>query len=214
MPRYSVNLHFRTQAVMALCSVLALEACSARYAHLPPRVELAPYGRVALVTFSTDQSNAAMSALATQRFAESVLASQSGIELLEIGAADSSLRALGPNPDATALAQALGREKDVAAVFLGTLTVSGARPQGRVSTSGMNVRSTVSAELNVRLLATRTGGTVWRSSSAAEGTVGQFTVANRLPTMSVRDKQEAYGEVVDRLVSNLTVDFRPTRARQ
>jgi hypothetical protein len=208
-----VILHLRTQSVLALCS-LVLAGCSARYSHVPPRVELAPYGRVALVTFSADQSNAAMSALATQRFAEAVLASQSGIEILEIGAADSSLRALGPNPDAMALAQALGREKDVAAVFLGTLTVSGARPQGRLSTSGMNVRTSVSAELSVRMLATRTGGTVWRSSAAAEGTVGQFTVANRLPTISVRDQQEAYGEVVDRLVSNLTVDFRPTRVRQ
>ena len=208
-----VFLHLRTQSVLALCS-LVLAGCSAKYAHVPPRVELAPYGRVALVTFSTDQSNTAMSALATQRFAEAVLSSQSGIEILEIGAADSSLRALGPNPDATALAQALGRQKDVAAVFLGTLTVSGARPQGRLSTSGMNVRTSVSAELSVRMLATRTGGTVWRSSAAAEGTVGQFTVANRLPTISVRDQQEAYGEVVDRLVSDLTVDFRPTRVRQ
>ena len=214
MPRNRVNLHFRTQAVVALCSLLVLAGCSARYAHVPPRVELAPYGRVALVTFSADQSNAAISTLATQRFAEAVLASQPGIELLEIGAADSSLRALGPNPDVTALARALGIERDVAAVFLGTLTVSGTKPQGGISPSGMNVRTSVSAELNVRMVATRTGGTVWRSSSQAEGTVGQFTVANRLPTISVRDRQEAYGEVVDRMVADLTRDFRPTRVRQ
>jgi hypothetical protein len=177
-------------------------------------VDLAPYGRVALITFSADQSSAAMSALATQRFAEALLASQSGIELLELGSADSSLRALGPNPDATALAQALGRQREVPAVFLGTLTVSGAKPQGHLSTSGMNVRTTVSAELTVRLISTRSGGTVWRSSAAAEGTVGQFTVANRLPTIAIRDQQEAYGEVVDRLVADLTRDFRPTRVRQ
>jgi hypothetical protein len=78
----------------------------------------------------------------------------------------------------------------------------------------MNVRTSVSAELTVRLISTRSGGTVWRSSSAAEGTVGQFTVANRLPTIAVRDQQEAYGEVVDRLVADLTRDFRPTRVRQ
>jgi hypothetical protein len=214
MPRNRTKRHFRTQFALALCSVLALAACSARYAQAPPRVDLAPYGRVALITFSADQSSAAMSALATQRFAEALLASQSGIELLELGSADSSLRALGPNPDATALAQALGRQREVPAVFLGTLTVSGAKPQGHLSTSGMNVRTTVSAELTVRLISTRSGGTVWRSSAAAEGTVGQFTVANRLPTIAIRDQQEAYGEVVDRLVADLTRDFRPTRVRQ
>lgn len=214
MLRNRSNRPVRTQSALALCSVLALSACAARYAHVPPRVDLAPYGRVALITFSADQSNSAMSALATQRFAEALLASQSGFELLELGPADSSLRALGPNPDATALAQALGREKEVPAVFLGTLTISRAKPQGHLSTSGMNVRTSVSAELTVRLISTRSGGTVWRSSSAAEGTVGQFTVANRLPTIAVRDQQEAYGEVVDRLVADLTRDFRPTRIRQ
>jgi hypothetical protein len=214
MPRNHANRHVRTQSVLALCSVLALSACAAHYAQVPARVDLAPYGRVALITFTADQSNTAMSALATQRFAEALLASQSGIELLELGSADSSLRALGPNPDATALAQALGREKEVPAVFLGTLTVTGAKPQGHLSTSGMNVRTSVSAELTVRLISTRSGGTVWRSSAAAEGTVGQFTVANRLPTIAVRDQQEAYGEVVDRLVADLTRDFRPTRVRQ
>lgn len=214
MPRNRENRPVRTQFVLALCSVLALSGCAAHYVHVPPRVDLAPYGRVALITFSADQSNTSMSALATQRFAEALLTSQSGFELLELGSADSSLRRLGPNPDATALAQALGREKEVPAVFLGTLTVSGAKPQGHLSTSGMNVRTSVSAELTVRLISTRSGGTVWRSSAAAEGTVGQFTVANRLPTIAVRDQQEAYGEVVDRLVADLTRDFRPTRVKQ
>lgn len=214
MLRNRGNLHIRTQSVVALCSVLALAGCSARYAQVPPRVDLQPYGRVALITFSADQSNAAMSALATERFAEAVLASQSGIELVELSLADSALRALGPNPDAMAIAQAMGRDKEVAAVFLGTLTVAGTKPQGHLSTSGMNVRTSVSAELAVRLISSRSGGTVWRSSAAAEGTVGQFTVANRLPTIAVRDQQEAYGEVVDRLVTDLTRDFRPTRVRQ
>jgi hypothetical protein len=200
--------------VLAVCSALALSACSARYAQVPARLDLAPYGRIALITFSGDQSNPAMSTLATQRFAEALLASQSGIELLELGSADSSLQALGPNPDAMALAQALGREKEVPAVFLGTLTVSGTKPQGHLNTSGMNVRTSVSAELTVRLLSTRTGGTVWRSSAAAEGTVGQFAITDRLPTVAVRDQQEAYSEVVDKLVSNLTRDFRPTWVRQ
>jgi hypothetical protein len=214
MPRNRTKRHFRTQSVLALCSVLALAACSTRYAQAPPRVDLVPYGRVALITFSADQSSAAMGALATQRFAEALLASQTGIELLELGSADSSLRALGPNPDAAAIAQALGRDKGIAAVFLGTITVAGAKPQGHLSSSGMNVRTSVSAELAVRLISARSGGTVWRSSAAAEGTVGQFTVANRLPTIAVRDQKEAYGEVVDRLVADLTRDFRPTRVRQ
>lgn len=195
--------------------MLALSACGAHYAQVPARLSLQPYGRVALVTFSTEQANSDLSAAATRRFAEELLASQSGVELLELSAADSSLRALASAGDASALAQALGREKNVPAVFLGQLTVSGVKPRGRLSGVGaLSVRASVSAELTVRLLSTSTGGTVWRSSAAANGTVGRLAIADRTPSVAVRDPNEAYGEVVDELVRGVTRDLRPTWVRQ
>jgi hypothetical protein len=54
------------QSVLALCAVLALSACAAHYAQVPPRLDLQPYGRVALVTFSDEQANGSLSTLATQ----------------------------------------------------------------------------------------------------------------------------------------------------
>lgn len=155
-----------------------------------------------------------MSALATQRFAEALLASQSGIELLELDAADSSFKGLPANADGVALAQALGRERNIPAVFLGQLKVSGVKPRGNLSVSGVNVRAAVSAELTVRLLSTKTGGTVWRSSSAANGTVGRLGLSGSLPSIAMRDKEEAYGEVVGQLVSDVTRDMRPTWVKQ
>ena len=214
MLRNSAKRSVRTQYALALCSALALSACSAKYSAVPARLDLAPYGRIAVVTFSTDQSNRAMSALATQRFAEALLASQSGFELLELDAADSSLKGLPANTDGVALAQALGRNRDVPAVFVGQLKVSGVKPRGHLGVSGMNVRAAVSAELTVRLLSTKTGGTVWRSSSAANGTVGRLAMSGSLPSIAMRDKEEAYGEVVGQLVSDVTRDLRPTWVKQ
>jgi hypothetical protein len=167
-----------------------------------------------VVAFSTEQANSAMSALATQRFAEELLRSQSGIELLELGAADSALKGFLANGDGAALARVLGRDRDVPAVFVGQLKVSGLKPRGQISVSGMNVRAAVSAELTVRLLSTKTGGTVWRSSSAANGTVGHLGLSGSLPTVAMRDKEEAYGEVVTQLVSDVTRDLRPTWVKQ
>jgi hypothetical protein len=152
--------------------------------------------------------------MATQRFAEALLASQSGIELLELGAADSSLRRLAERGDGTALAQALGRDKDVPAVFLGQFTMSGVKPRGHLDVSGVKVKASVSAELTVRLLSTRTGGTVWRSSSVANGTVGRVAITNRLPSVAMRDKEEAYSELVSQLVADVTHDLRPTWIKQ
>lgn len=201
------------QYALALCAGVALSACASKYARVPARLDLAPYGRIALVTFSADQPNSGLSTMATQRFAEALLASQSGIELLELGAADSALRSMAERGDGTALAQALGRDKDVPAVFVGQLKMSQVKPRGHLNLSGMNVNASVSAELTVRLLSTRTGGTVWRSSSVANGTVGRVSITDR-PSVAVRDKEEAYGEVVSQLVIDVTRDLRPTWVKQ
>ncbi len=195
--------------------MLALSGCGARYAQVPARLDLEPYGRVALVTFSTEQSNRELSAAATRRFAEALLASQSGVELLELTSADSSFGALAASGDASALAQALGRDKNVPAVFLGQLKVSGVKPRGLLGAGGgVNLRASVSAELTVRLLSTATGGTLWRSSAAANGTVGQLALAGGAPRVAVRDPNDAYGEVVGELVRNVTRDLRPTLVKQ
>jgi hypothetical protein len=201
------------QHVLALCGALALSACSSKYAMVPARLDLTPYGRIALVTFSTEQPNGAMGSLATQRFAEALLSSQSGVELLELPATDSSLKGLSVG-DGAALARVLGKERDVPAVFVGFLRVSGVRPRGHLGASGMNVRAAVSAELTIRLVSTKTGGTVWRSSAAANGTVGTLDMSGSLPSIAMRDKEEAYGEVVSQLVTDVTRDLRPTWVKQ
>ena len=168
MLRNSVNPSVRLQYALALCGTLALSACASKYSQVPARLDLAPYGRIALIAFSTDQSNGGMSSLATQRFAEALLASQSGVELLELGSADSSLKDLSPSTDGATLAQALGKTRNMPAVFVGYLKVSNVKPHGHIDGSGMNVRAGVSAELTVRLLSTSTGGTVWRWDHASQ----------------------------------------------
>jgi len=204
------------RALLALCGGLALSACSAHYGQVPARLSLQPYGRVALVTFTTaEPSNHDLSAVATQRFAEALLASQTGVELLELSSADTALRRLAAAGDATALAQAIGREKHVPAVFLGHVTASGVTPRGRISASGgLSMKATVSAELTVKLVSTSSGGTIWRSSSAANGTVGRLGVSGALPSVAMRDPNEAYGEMVGELVHGVTRDLRPTWVKQ
>ena len=104
------------------------------------------------------------------------------------------------------LAQALGETRDLAAVFVGELKVSGVRSRARIGVGNVNVRSSVSAELSVRLLSTRAGGTLWRSRSAASGTVGHVAFAGGLPSVAVRDTEEADGEMVGELVGGVTAD--------
>jgi hypothetical protein len=196
--------------------MLALSACGAHYAQVPARLNLEPYGRVALVTFSTEQANKQWSSLATQRFAEALLASQSHIELIEVPVSDSTARALAQADDPSALLAAIGRERHVPAVFLGQLTMSGVKPKGGVlnAARGVNLRAEVSAQLSVRLLSTGPGGTMWRSSAIANGPVGRVALADATPSVAVRNPDDAYGELVGELVHNVTRDLRPTYVKQ
>jgi hypothetical protein len=206
----SANRPRRAWYALAVCGTLALSACASKYAQVPARLDLRPYGRIALVTFASDKESQAMSALATQRFAEALLASQPGVEILELSSSDSVLKTLPPGTDPVVLAQA----RDIPAVFVGELKVSGVKPRARLGVSDVNLRASVSAELRVRLLSTRAGGTLWRSSSAASGTVGRVALAGGLPSVAIRDTDEAYGEVVRSLVADVTADLRPTWVKQ
>jgi hypothetical protein len=185
---------------IALCVMPALSACAAHYVQVPPRINLAPYGQVALVTFRGDNADSGMAELSTSRFAESVLNGQGGVEVLELPAADTVLKALA------------GR--GVPAVFLGTLTLTDPHSTGHLSLSNVSVRQTVTAELSVRLVSTSTGGTLWRSSARTEGTLGRASLHGLRPSVSIRDREDAYGELVDRLVATVGQDFHPTWVKE
>ncbi len=173
-----------------------------------------PRSHVALIAFTSENERGGLSGLATQRFAEAVLESQTGFELLELDGSDPALKDLPARADPVVLAQAVGEKKNVPAVFVGHLKVSGVKPRARISAGDVSVRAAVTAELTVRLLSTRTGGTLWRSSSVGTGTVGKVALAGGLPSIAVRDTEEAYGKMLHALVAEVTRDLRPTWVKQ
>ena len=215
MRRYSAVRAVTSRRLLALCGAFLLSACGAHYAQVPARLQLEPYGRVALVTFTTDRSADSLEAMATRHFAEALLASQSNVELLELGPADSTVRRLAASGDRAALAQALGKDRDVAAVFLGQLKMSNVKPRGVLASArDLRVGAAVSGELTVSLVSARTGGTVWRSSAMASQTVGRVALSDAHPSVAVRDPNEAYQEIVRELVADVTRDLRPTWVKQ
>jgi hypothetical protein len=48
----------------------------------------------------------------------------------------------------------------------------------------------------------------------ANGTVGRLNISTSLPSIALRDKEEAYGEVVQQLIVDVTRDLRPTWVKQ
>lgn len=201
---------------IALVAALVLSACSSsKYVEVAPRLDLSSVGSVGLVTFTTVNARPAMGVRATQQFAEQVLGAQSGIEVLEIVLTDSLLRYAADKGYGPDFAQEVGRQKGVAAVFVGQLEVTGSKPAGWVG-NAQNVRvgATVTGTLSVKLLSTKSGGTMWQSSSTATEKVGEFSLTQGTPTISARDPDDAYAAALGRLVDDVTRDMRPTWRRE
>ncbi len=199
-----------------LLSAALLAGCGGSHSVLvPPRLDLQPYGSVGLFTFSAQNAKGSLNELATERFSEAMLDGQSGIEVLEMGTEDSLLQRVGETEFGPAAAQAVGKaHPDLPAVFVGHLTVSNIKPSGGLL--GLRtpfVEATVSVELSVRMLSTKSGGTLWRSSAAASEKVGGLAIINGEPHFAAKNPNDAYGRLVDRLVYAVTRDLRPTWRR-
>lgn len=204
-----------TGCVLAICTALALQGCASHYVAVPPRLDLQPHGTVALVAFTATPGHERLATVATERFVEEALSNQPGVELVELRPADLGLAGPLSTADGEAIAEAVRRRHQVSAVFVGDLSVTSIKPRGGFGAVGSGVvGAEVEAALAVRLVSLRSGGTLWRARSAASGSVGRASVTGGLPAVSVRDPNEAYAEVVDEVVFDVTRDLRPTRVRQ
>jgi hypothetical protein len=206
----------RSSRAIAALIAFALAACSSsKYVEVAPRLDLRPIGPVGLVTFTTVNARESMGERATRQFAEQVLGAQAGIEVLEIEPSDSLLRYAADKGYGPDFAQAVGREKNVAAVFVGQLEVAGAKPSGVIeSVRNMQVGATVSGTLSVKLISTKSGGTMWQASSSATEKVGEFALSRGTPSVSARDPDVAYAAALSRLIDEVTNDLRPTWKKQ
>src|SRR5437016_655188 len=157
-----------TPTTSALLLAVLGSACGSHSVLVPPRLDLRPYAKLGLVTFTVENAKGSLHQYATERFAEEVLAAQPGIEVLELGSVDTLLQRVGEQELGIAGAQALGRARDVGAVFAGHLKVTNPKASGGITgLMTQHLEATVRVDLTVRLLSTQSGGTLWRSSAIA-----------------------------------------------
>jgi hypothetical protein len=178
---------------------------------VPPRLDLRPLGRLGLVTFTVENAKGSLHEYATERFAEEVLAAQPGMEMLELGSADSLLQRVGEKELGIAAAQELGKQRDIGAVFAGHLKVSNPNPSGGLGgIVSARAEATVRVDLSVRLLSARSGATLWRSSAWATEKVGQVALVGGQINFAARDPKAAYGRLVSRVVGLAAQDMWST----
>lgn len=166
---------------------------------LPPTLNLVPHRNIGLFVFSVENAKGTLHEFATRRFEEYVLAAQSGIEMREFTSADSSR---------------IFSSRDTSGVpvaFFGHLKISNVKPSGGL-TAGLSpvMQATVTVNLSVWLVNTRTGGVMWRRSSQSTEKVGGLSFIGGTPSFSAKDPNDAYGRLINQLVYNVTYDVRST----
>lgn len=186
-----------------------MSGCSRTRVFVPPRFDLTSYYRVGLVNFTIEEARGQLHELATEYFSREIFASQSGIELLEFGDMNDVLAETGRERFDPRAAQALGREYEISAVFVGQIKASPVRPRASISRFP-SVEAVINVELTVRLLSTESGATLWSNSARATETVGGLGLSGRDIVFSAEDPEEAYGDLVALLIRDLTSDFRPS----
>jgi hypothetical protein len=183
---------------------------------VPPRMDLGGYGTLGVVEFASN-AGPGVDAQATREFQAHIHSAQPGTRLLELGSREALLKETGARQlDAGALKK-IGAKHGVDAIFLGEVTYS--EPKTSVTVSDMSklegsARTVVRGDMSARLVETRTGASVWSSSSWATRQVGGVSVsAERGVSGGVRNSNPRE-EMVPALVFHVTQDFRSGTVRQ
>ena len=196
--------------------LVVLAASCAKYAIVPPAVNLIDYADIGLVTFKVENATGDLDVEGTQYFLEEIQRSQR-VPVAELGSQESVLERIGKPGFGLDAAKALGEEYGVRAFFIGEIEVSKVKPQVNILgalADGVAVRTKFDISVSARLISTESGATVWTESTIREGTVGFFGLARgQVPHFALGDKNDAINAVLREIMFRLTWDFRPTRQR-
>lgn len=183
---------------------------------VPPEIDLIPYGRVGLISFSLENAEGQLDKLATQRFLQEITYHQRGVQIIELGPLGEVLGKVDKTTLGQEGAKAIGEHFGVSHFFYGKISVSDVKPQIDISTliRSMRIRATFSISVTARLLAAETGATLWTDSVYVKESLAYMSIGNdRIPYFDVRDQEETYRTLIEGMIHDLTRDFRPTKRR-
>jgi hypothetical protein len=201
-----------------LLSLATLWGCSSTVTvPVPPRVDLQGFGTVGLVDFASN-SNATINAQTTREFETHIHAAQPGTRIVELGSRESLLAAVGSRTLDAQTLRKIGAKYSVDAIFVGSLNYSEPKTEVKITDIAKlegDVRTELRGDINIKLMETRTGASMWSSSAWARRQVGRVNVsAEQGVTGAMRGSSNPREEMVPSLVYHLTEDFRPTSVRQ
>ena len=183
---------------------------------VPPEIDLNEYESVGLINFRSD-AEGNLGEFVTQKFLEEISLSQKGASIIELGSMDDVLASVQRDkldPDAT---RAIGEKHNVSAIIMGDLTVSDVKPKINISSiiTSMSVKAEVEASMIVKLLETERGATIWTGTGQQTEEVAHVSVFSPDTIFfDAKDPEQAYGELTENLIEEVTTDLRMSYRRK
>jgi hypothetical protein len=174
-----------------------------------PRIDLKQHEMLGIVEF-TSNSKGQLGPMATRGFTESARRDQGVVRIVDVRPGAEVARSGGQIRWTPEMYKALGRENNVQTLVIGQLKVSSVKPSIQMSAllrSG-NVSAQVDATLEVQMIETASGASIWNGSGSASRTLGNVGVfGGKDFAFDADDPERAYGDLVDALVQQVTRDF-------
>jgi len=133
---------------------------------VPPEIDLIPYERVGLISFSIENAEGQLGEMATQRFLQEITRHQRGAQVIELGSLDEVLGEINHSTIDQEAISAIGEHFGVTLFFYGEIKVSDVKPQIDIAglIQHMRVQATFDISMTARLFSTETGATLWTDS--------------------------------------------------
>ena len=202
--------------LVSVALIVSVVACG-RKVMVPPRIDLTQHEIIGIIQFESD-SKGELAPLTTRKFTEAIRRDQEMIRIIDLGTEAEVLKEIGHDRLNKAAFQEIGEKYEVATVFAGELLVSDVRPDISIAlifTAGMSVSAEVDATLDVQMVETETGASLWNTSVTKTEEIANVNIwEGGVFVFDAEDPEKAYGKLVHALVENASQDFRVTWRRE
>lgn len=190
--------------------------CSSTKVLIPPRVDLARYGTIGMIEFtSTDDPH--LAGQASREFLSAIQEAQPGTPVLELGKQAGILQSISSDELDPPTIRAIGEKYKVDAIVVGMLGAQEVKPKVAVggSLDAISASAEMEGLLDARIFDTRSGATIWTRAARAKEQVARVDLSiEGIAGMGANSPGESKNRLVQSLVERATVDFWPHWEKQ
>jgi len=199
----------KSRLIVIVLLTLAIQGCTRRVL-APPRIDLKNHEVIGVIAFDCS-GKGELGPFLTNRFVDAVRRDQDLIRIIPLGTPAEVLADIGHSRLDREAFKAIEQKHQIKTIFTGDVVVSDIKPSVAIGQrlTHFGVSADVDATLNVQMVETDTGASLWSRSARAVQRVGGIEIfGDKSVTFDADDPENAYGRLANDLVEAVTDDFQ------